>query len=124
MATTIKNALFSSPFREVLKPNLPLLGKFDIKSSPFREVLGQNLPLLGKKSTDSNNLKYCFSNTSRVCVMVGIFLDFLKYCLGCHRLYMDIHQFRVSNLSMVGKSKNLKNKKGYYCNQSPVFLVK
>ena len=121
MAKTIKNALFSSPFREVLKPNLPLLGKFDIKSSPFREVLCQNLPLLGKKSTDSNNLKYCFSNTSRVCVMVGIFLDFLKYCLGCHRLYMDIHQFRVSNLSMVGKSKNLKNKKGYYCNQSPVF---
>ena len=50
----------------------------------------------------------------------GILLVIIGYC----RLYMDIHQFRVSNLSMVGKSKNLKNKKGYYCNQSPVFLGK
>jgi hypothetical protein len=37
----------------------------------------------------------------------GILLVIIGYC----RLYMDIHQFRVSNLSMVGKSKNLKNKK-------------
>lgn len=44
--------------------------------------------------------------------------------IGYCRLYMDTHQFRVSNLSMVGKSKNLKNIKGYYGNQSPVFLVK
>lgn len=111
MATITKNESFSSPFREVLKPNVPLLGKFYIKSSPFREVFGQNHPLLGKKSTESNNKEYCFSNTSRVCVMVGIFLDFLKYCLGCCRLYMDTHQFRVSNLSIVGKSKNLITKK-------------
>ena len=100
-----------SPFSDNLNFHCHLLVTFAKKLSPFSGNCGRNCHLLVAKLTDSNKLKYCFSNTSRVCVMVGIFLDFLKYCLGCCRLYMDTHQFRVSNLSMVGKNKNLKNKK-------------
>lgn len=43
--------------------------------------------------------------------ILGFIFCILLVIIDCYRLYMDIHQFRVSNLSMVGKSKNLKNKK-------------